>query len=371
MTLPLSSFWDQQTLLPAATAYSLSVGGKVVLFDEVAQQIFQQNDSAAAIWAVLCEERTMARAASALARADDEYEAVLGYVREAVGQWLRMGLFLPDLERAEPRHRIGLQWVGRGLTLNLFGGMDADMVRSIFREFVGGQLPMQTLNIREIAGLVFISDDQGRTCARAPDEWIPEVKARVTAALLSGIEPGFLVHAALLSRNGEGVLVCGAPGAGKSTLSLSLLAAGFSYHADDVVWMKDDGEALGAPFAPALKAGTWPLLEEMNVSIDTSPAYRRADGQTVRYLLANARHEPVRIGAILLLSRQESGEPRIEPVEPIAVLTAILESAYSGRGALSPSSLRRLAMCVESARVGRLRFSDWRDGVRLVDGFVP
>lgn len=371
MTFALGSFWDQQTLNPAPTAHGLLVGGKAVLFDEAAQQIFQQNDSAAAIWAALCAERTMARAAWSLSRQGADYETVLGYVREAVAQWLRMGVFAPDVERAEPRLQIGLQWVGRGLSLNLFGGIDADVLRSVFREFATDQLPVQALNIREIGGLVFISDDQGRTCARSGDEWIPEVKARVTAALLAGIEPGFLVHAALLSRNGKGVLVCGAPGAGKSTLSLALIGAGFSYHADDVVWMMDEGAALGAPFAPALKAGGWPLLEEMAADLPASPTYLRADGQSVRYLFAPTRREPVEIAAILLLSRQDAAPARIEPLEPMAALTTILESAYSGRGALSPSSLRRLVGSVEGARLGRLRFADWRDGVRLVDEFCP
>src|SRR5690606_694588 len=67
----LRSFWDHQVLRPAATAHRLSVGGRAVLFDDRAQQLFEPNDSAAAIWDALAWEGTPAGAARLLAGNDD------------------------------------------------------------------------------------------------------------------------------------------------------------------------------------------------------------------------------------------------------------------------------------------------------------
>jgi hypothetical protein len=44
-----------------------------------------------------------------------------------------------------------------------------------------------------------------------------------------------LVHGGLVSRNGEGVLLAGAGGSGKSTASLMCLSAGFDYLGDDYI----------------------------------------------------------------------------------------------------------------------------------------
>jgi hypothetical protein len=128
----------------------------------------------------------------------------------------------------------------------------------------------------------------------------------------------------------------------------------------------------GAPFAPALKAGSWPLLSQMNSDAATSPDYLRADGQSVRYLhLPSVACDPVAAGAILLLDRRNEGAAEIEPVEPLEVLTALLGSAYSARGALSRPALEALIVTIERARTGRLRFSDWRAARAVVEAFAP
>jgi hypothetical protein len=50
-------------------------------------------------------------------------------------------------------------------------------------------------------------------------------------------EGRFMVHAAGLARDGRGLLVPGASGAGKTTLTLALLRSGFGFLADDTVFL--------------------------------------------------------------------------------------------------------------------------------------
>jgi hypothetical protein len=56
-----------------------------------------------------------------------------------------------------------------------------------------------------------------------------------------------LVHAGLVSHNGNGILLTGSSGAGKTTSALSCLAAGFRYLADDLAGLEllGDGAAWG------------------------------------------------------------------------------------------------------------------------------
>jgi len=72
-----------------------------------------------------------------------------------------------------------------------------------------------------------------------------------------------LVHASCVALNGKGVLLRGAPGAGKSDLALRLIEGGARLVADDQVALTNTGEALlAAP--PARIAG---LLEVRGVGI--------------------------------------------------------------------------------------------------------
>jgi hypothetical protein len=367
-----SPFWDHQPLQASPRAHFLNVGGNAVLFDEVAQQIFELNDSSEAVWAAIGVARTIAGAAGLLGDSGAS-AAVLEHVRAAAAQWLELGLLRPadSAGGAEAPTEVRLAWMTCRVGLNLFGAIDAQPLRAVFAALHSIEPPDHLLEIREMGGLIFITDSDGGGCARTPQAWIPEVKARLTARVLQSTATGFLAHAALLSRNGQGVLICGDPGAGKTTLSVSLLLAGFGYHSDDIVWIGEDGEAAGAPFAPAIKAGGWPLLEEMGGGATTSETYLRSDGQQVRYLSlpAAGAQAPLPIGCVLLLARGE-GSARVEMVTPLEVLTTVLGSAYAVRGAISASGLKALADAIGKARIGRLCFSDWRDGRRLVETFT-
>ena len=61
--------------------------------------------------------------------------------------------------------------------------------------------------------------------------------------------------AAALVRNGRMLLVSGHPGAGKTTLTLALVDAGFGFAGDDLALLNSEGRVTGVPFAPAIKAG--------------------------------------------------------------------------------------------------------------------
>jgi hypothetical protein len=372
MTSPPEPAWDDLKVFPSPRAHSLRVGADALLFDEAGQQIYQQNDTAAAIWDAVLAEGAATSAATVLAGQSGDRAALLEHVRQAMAGWLRAGLLRPTLpdEGAAPTAALRVTWTDCTVEIRLFGALDAAALRRVFAAFVTEAKGDYVLSAAEICGLVFVWDETGRTRACSAEEWIPEIKARLTERFLKAERPGFLAHAALLSIAGRGVLLWGAPGAGKTTLSVSLLLDGFDYHSDDIVWMAEDGRALGAPFSPAAKQGAWPLLEQMQPGLPASAAYLRGDGQAVRYFDVAAKAGPVDVAVVLLLARREEGAAAIEPVRPLEALTAILGSAYSARRALSASALSALVEVLDQARLGRLHYSRWADARQAVKAFL-
>jgi hypothetical protein len=370
---PLSaSAWDRRRVRAAPTAHSESLGGATIVFDERLQKIFEQNETSAATWRAVADGNTLSDAAKALA-AEEDYATAIQHVHATVLGWMRHGLIVPQfMPSSSTATSIKIGWRGSGIDLRLSEGVDAAAVQDVFANLLSSEQTGTVLRIERIADLFFIVDEQGGSRARSASEWVPEVKAMLTDKVLESAADGFLVHAALVSRRGHGVLICGGPGAGKSTLSLSLALGGFSFHTDDIVHFSERREALGVPFAMALKAGAWPLLQQMGQAAHTSPTYLRGDGQQVRYLRgADVRVDAVPLTSILLLARDPDGPARIEDVDPLEVLTTVLGSAYSARGALSGQGFEALVDAIRNARTGRLCFSDWQDGRRLVDAFAP
>jgi serine kinase of HPr protein (carbohydrate metabolism regulator) len=74
-------------------------------------------------------------------------------------------------------------------------------------------------------------------------------------------------HATCVAFNGDGVLICGRPGAGKSDLALRLMERGFDLVADDAVLLRNDGGVLRAS-PPETLAG---MVEVRGVGVVTAP----------------------------------------------------------------------------------------------------
>jgi hypothetical protein len=69
-------------------------------------------------------------------------------------------------------------------------------------------------------------------------------------------------HAGCVSQNGNGLLICGDSGQGKSTLTFGLVAAGCDYMGDDHIPLHRDGRsAMSFPSAAGVKPGSWNLPE--------------------------------------------------------------------------------------------------------------
>jgi hypothetical protein len=363
--------WDDSHLVASPTLHHFHVGGLPALFCEKRQKLFGLNATADCIWRSLAGGRTPAEVSSELTNLGFAEAQAIAFVRDATLSWLSAGqltprevldlLSQPEAATRDVRiHDLTLRMGFSGSAIpksfdDVFGHLSAD---------ISG--PSVTLSVVGCRQSCFILEGSSPLTACTDRELVPHLKAILTERYVSSVEREFLVHGALLATHSRGLLICGSPGAGKTTLSVALAGSGYRYCSDDIVRIDRSGMATGVPFLPAVKTGAWSLVAPYAPHIVDVPTCRRRDGQDVRYLPVPLSTEPRILSDIILLAREPGVAARLEAVEPLEVLSTILESAFSARGALEAESLKTFAHAIEEARCYRLVYSDLTGAVRAV-----
>jgi hypothetical protein len=139
---------------------------------------------------------------------------------------------------------------------------------------------------------------------------ILEFAVYVLASRAQGLVP---LHAACLGRGGQGILLLGSSGSGKSTVSLHCLLEGLDFLAEDSVLVHPNGLATGVANFLHVRPDSLRFLEDAGRAlIRASPVIRRRSGvekfeidlRRPQYRLAAA---PLRISAVVFLSPRRAG----------------------------------------------------------------
>ena len=302
----------------------------------------------------------MAEAIAELGAAPDEARR---YVEEAAEAWTTDGHLLPCEVQAAvaapatARRRLGLDELR--VEIAFHGDATPDRYDAVFGQFLcdapGAALQLVGMGARE-----FLLREGEPLAATSGPDMVAQLKALLTELYVEAVGDGFLAHGGLLTRGRAAIFLSGAPGAGKTTLTLGLTAAGWAYGGDDIVRFDPDGRVRGAPFSAAVKSGAWPILRRVIPAIDQLPVALRSDGQTVRYwrppVLADRAPRP--LTAVVLLDRTPGAAARLEPAEPVDALRAILEGAYAARWRPDGEHMAVLAERLDAAACVRLTYSD-------------
>ncbi|MFN3511762.1 MAG: hypothetical protein ACK41C_01845 [Phenylobacterium sp.] len=355
----------------------LKLAGRSALFCGRRQQLFELNATAAEIWRGLAAGASTSEAGEGLRRLGASRDEACAYVAQAALDWTDLGLLVPaavqqGLARPPLTERV-YRLDGLAVRLSLHGSGALDAVDSAFGHLEATDaLPTGELALAPYAGgwMLFVNGaSHGRL---APEALVPGLKAILTDLYAGAVDEGFLVHAALLKAGERTLLLTGEPGAGKTTLTLALAAAGMTYGGDDIVRISPDGLARPAPFAAAVKAGAWPLLSGRLPQVDHAPTHRRADGQEVRYVLppTAAAFAPAAPDLVLVLRREAGAAPRLEPMHPLDALCVLLDSAFARRGAADPDGLTGFAQRLEHAACGTFVYSDLDAAVAAVEALA-
>ncbi len=350
----------------------LEFGSQFALFHQDRQQLVELNETAGLIWRRLAAGEPVGAAVVCLIDQGANPDQARQFVADALQQWLREGWLapavLPTLLASNARTILELSILGVGFKVVLHGATPAGILDLLAP--LQGQAPEK--HRLDLVGWderrLLLVDLRSRGLFD-PDEIVPATKAALTERLTTAVADGFLAHGALLDLGASRLFLAGEPGAGKSTLAMALVEAGFHCLSDDIVQVHADGQMQGAPFAPTLKSGAWPLLPDL--ALDRLPIHRRSDGRQVRYLpdsLSIAGARP--LTHFVALSRQAEGAAELTPLTGLEATRMVLEGGLAASGRISAAEVGRLAETLAGACCYALRYSDLPVAVRMLSRLV-
>ena len=137
-----------------------------------------------------------------------------------------------------------------------------------------------------------------------------------------------ILHAALLERNGDAILLPGEPGAGKSTLCAHLTQQGYRYYGDDFIFLRfSDLQIHAFPKAITLKRGAFDLVPE-------EPEYLDRSRGAIRYFTpttgGNFTADFSALRCIILPHYVSSGVNQTQKVQPEVAALAMIQQCFGG-----------------------------------------
>ncbi|PST27303.1 serine kinase [Mesorhizobium plurifarium] len=347
------------------------LGRRKTIFVEASQQIFEVDDLTAYLTCMLAEPASLRQLeADLVARGAGAAEARKS-LRDYLLYWSSQGLLeiTFDAEEGEALHTHVLDLRGAAASIAYHDRDLLDLILPVFdHQAAQGLKPSISYAVAKFGRRVCISRNRSPGMIVAVNEAAPALKALLTEDVLANLGMNVALHAALLVKNGKGLLICGAPGAGKSTLALALLDAGFACGGDDIALMRPDGLLRGVPFAPALKRGAWGLLESMRGTVEAAPVHRRLDNRHVRYLasIRFASGDAVPLGTVVLLRRRRKGRAALAAVDPARVLSELFLGAYTPTRRLGLSQFDALLGAIRGASAMELSYTRLDEAVEML-----
>lgn len=350
-----------------AQARLVRVGDQNILFSPSRRAMFALNDSAAEIWRALQEGAAGKTIQRRLMEAS---------VETALDDWERLGLIRP-LAPSPPvfsRDYVNqvLAIAGRRIRIVYPAGI-AHPTASVFAHLqVPGEAADVLFQAVQHRERIHLFRNGAWVLSCPPAGLATALKGELLADALGRDDYELALHAAALFNGERLMLLCGQPGAGKTTLTLALAHAGFGFASDDVTLLNANGLGVGLPFAAAAKSGAWPLLGEFCPDLDAAPVFRRPDNKRVRYVLPQqfspSSMSPRAVGWVILLRRDRTSTPRLDPVDPVAALRGLLTGAFAPAQELGSTAFDALAHVIGSAQAYCLTYSSLADGVELIRG---
>lgn len=179
------------------------------------------------------------------------------------------------------------------------------------------------------------------------------VHAAVNAVAVQA-SPHLLVHAAVVVRDGEALVLPAASGTGKSTLAVALLRRGWGYASDEAACLPwHGGPPVSVPYPRPVALSPWSQhalgLDDHGFDAGQERLVRAGD------VGAGAARVPVPVSAVVLVERGPAGTgPDLVDVSRAEVLTELLARSFN-HFRDPAAALDRLADLAEGCRVARLR----------------
>jgi hypothetical protein len=214
--------------------------------------------------------------------------------------------------------------------------------------------------------------EEGKDAAEVFDarSVVDELHSRLFWSSLGELPRAAVLHAASLRRGSRRVLIAGSQGAGKTTLALRLVRAGYELEGDEHVFLDHDG-VIARPRACQVREASLALLPEAAQIIMAAPAYVDERGCTTfnvdpRLLGGSWRIEKGKVDRVIVLQPNHGGYSSLRPIPPMMVAQALIPELgmrESGRGV----SIGAIAALVSRTRGFDLSLGDHPNAVKCID----
>ena len=372
------------------------VDDRGVLLDELAQRLYALNPSATLIWCDLTERLEPAEIVSRLERRTElARDQAAQQVAAILDRWRDLGL----LEGGEPP----VTATRRAPRAAPIGRVRAAVTPVVARDYrlldSRIRLSFATAGLRDrvdamLAPFADPEDSVARSdlllaplgqgcalregeallhCCHTAEEIVPMLKLALAERALAEADAACAAHAALLRRQGQGLLLAGRSGSGKSTLAAALDGRGFAALGDDTAVLGHaDLAARALNFGICLKTGAWPLFAPRMPDLVELPVHRRPDDRMVRYLPTSARTDssagiPVRW--LVFPSYRPGADPGLIPLAPAEALQRLMDGFVPLRERLSASLVESLIGWISSLHSAALVHDDLDTAVQSIDAF--
>ncbi|MGY3034388.1 hypothetical protein ACVIIV_003558 [Bradyrhizobium sp. USDA 4354] len=355
----------EMVLRPAPDAVFALLDGRSMLFSEAGQKIFELDRVGAFIWCKLAQGASLEDVYQGLGALGIDEHAARRFTRQVVDVWIDRALLEVDWRMPTDcafsanlgRHRISVRATNRDLLRRLLSPFCAS------DQGGDGDIAIEAMMLDE---QVLLRGENSSISRCEVEALAPTIKAHVTERLIRSNRWVFSLHAASLVKDGMGLLLCGQPGAGKSTLTLQLVDAGFRYAGDDVALVGADGTICGIPFALTLKEGSWDLLSRLHGD-RYDATHCRSDGVRVRYVpIPDAQNQCVSASWIIFLNRVASGPAELTAIDQLDSMKRLIENAFAADGRLSQAGFFALKRIVAGARSLQLTYCEAVEARRLL-----
>jgi energy-coupling factor transporter ATP-binding protein EcfA2 len=179
------------------------------------------------------------------------------------------------------------------------------------------------------------------------------------------------IHAACISKNGKGILLCGNSGAGKSTLAYACARAGWTYTSDDTCYLINDsdrprviGHSHRVRFRPEAKA-LFPELESRNVTprMEGKPSIEVQIAELSDLCISTTPE--VKVHSIVYLNRYPLATGRLATL-PFGTATLRTCQELFSAGEIREKHQKILQM-LSDVPTYELHYSDLHDAIRKLD----
>ncbi len=393
-----------EVLRPREDIHCYLLGQDSLLFDEPSRRLFHLNSTASAVWKGLASCCTKEEIVRALVDATGGLSVQIDKdVGDLICQWRTDGLLsdvrkpeevpgivntpgsFPRLfldaetfpERAYGTHELQFRIVDTSIRLRVPSKEVLQCVQTILAHFVmpgAADTEVELIILHKDPRYLLLRNGELLDWCEGKDGIAPMVHGNcvMLAYDLSNCFVG--IHGAAIRYEQKSILMPGAAGCGKSTLTAAMMASGFDYCADELVLLSYPPIRMRpVPTAIGLKTGSWKAIEVFHPQVVSLTTHCRLDGKSIRYLLPSADFsqylgsEEMPVDYMVMPYFDETcGETFTKRISAGKALCRIAEAGYDVSGSLTADKIGQLVQWIADIPCYELHFAHLRNGIDAV-----